>query len=457
MDDVEVGGGAEVSGADAMAADLDALDSDTGGEESLEASGEGNVETPDEVAGDTDEVDPGAEDEVEEEQQPELETPDPLDDKPPVAKEGEELPEGVSVKERNGKKIYELKETRYHKFHSAFVAARDIEQVFGEALTKDAAQLRQDAYIGQEMMIADFMSGDPKSETRFLGQLAAWSRQAQEIGEVRHNPIQNIAKVLPDFLIKSGDKQTFEALATPVLRAKIDELQVLANKENNHALFVSLQHLERHLFKQYKTKEQIANPDPIASREASIAAREKAFEDRENDRARSEFVAWNADTGEKIRTATAAALEEAMGPEVVKSYEKFPADFRAAKALLKDELKAHLAQDKQWQLYLQTANRRAQNASSPTTRAEVQQELAQRYAAKAKWWAANSDTMKDVLNSRASAMKATSTANHKRLQSGASRREPGSVGTPAPQRISDSPNGKFGKEAWEEAVDAAIG
>jgi hypothetical protein len=87
----------------------------------------------------------------------------------------------------------------------------------------------------------------------------------------------------------------------------------------------------------------------------------------------------------------------------------------------------------------------------------VKTELEKAYRAKAQWFfnPASNPRVKTILSERANAMKERSAANHQRQQVAAARREPGSQGTPVPQRVSDKPNG-FGKAAWAAEIDKAL-
>lgn len=437
------------SGFDRMAADLDSMDTaDPETEAAVEEASPS--ETPDPEPAPADEN-------TEVEEQPEEEEPALFaekQEKKDEAQPAEELPEGVRLEEKNGRKEYHLKESRYRLFHDAHKVVREVEPIFGEALTREAAQARQNAYVGQGMMIGDFLSGDPQSEARFLNELARWGKAAREMGEIRHNPLQNIVTQLPKVLQEIGDTETLDKLTTPLLESKLKELYGVAFQENNENLKHAIQHVEQGLFKKYSKLNEVMPPDPMAKREAELAAREARLQETDRQRAQRELAQWERDSTTAITGAVDEEISNALKP-VQDAYAKFPREFQGLKELLYKNFQNSLKTDQAWQEYLRQQTRRAANAESPEVRQAIAEDLANRYRAKARYALdpnRNAD-VKEILSQRAAAMKAQSEANLKRLQAGAARREPGSGGTPVPQQVRNGPNGKTGADAWADAVE----
>ena len=432
------------SGFDSMAADLDSMDAAPEQQETPAAPGTAPVPIEDEPA------------------VPETPDEEPTEEEPPpaeaaeAAKEesGEELPEGVSVRERNGKKEFVLRESRYHNIYQGYKAAQSAEQVFGEELTPEVAQMRQQAYVSQEAMLADYMSGDPQAEGRFLNQLAHWSKQAQELGEVQHSPLRSIAEKLPQFLQQVGDTEALKAMTVPLMRSQIDQMYQEGKRTGNENLLLSLQHVEHALFGKYRKAEEIAQVDALAEREAKIAEREKRLHEQDTKSQQAELGRWQDSTGETIKTTVQDAITEALKP-VLPFYEKFPVDLEGMREVLRNDFQATLRKDPAWQTYLNNATRRAANATSPEVRQAVAEDLKARYSAKAKYWfdSTRNTKVKEILTQRAAAMKAQSDAKHTRQATAAARREPGSIGTPVARTVVQQPNGLSTAEQWQEAID----
>jgi hypothetical protein len=452
MPDLDVastaGGDAAASaGADSMAADLDSIDTETDVEESTDTSDAPVADEPEPAAEDAPVEDEPAEEQVEEEAPAEVAAKD---------EEGVDLPEGVTVREKaNGKKEWVFNENRGRNIYEAYKAAQGAEEVFGEPLTTELAQSRQNAFVDQESMIADYLSGEPQAEGRFLNQLANWAQAAQENGDVRHNPLHSIASKLPQFLAEQGGTEAFEALAAPVIRMQLDALYQEALGEDQKDLFASIQHLDKRLYGTFRKRADIAAPDPFARREAELNAREAKLKQGDSQRSQASHQEWHAKTLTGIKTAVEDAITEKLGPEVIKSYEKFPVDLAAVKTLLRQELHERLKNDAAWQKELKSANNRAANAS-PEIREQIREGLTARYRAKASFWTdpVRNPKVAEILRQRSAVIKQNSDAKHQRLQNGAQRREPGTIGTPAKRSVAAAPNGRSTAEDWANAIDS---
>lgn len=449
--------GADSIGAAEVSADLDALDLEGGSGDNAET--EAPLAEKEETAGSTFEQELDAidvEPPVEEaEEVPAAEEPPAEEAKDPNA---EELPEGVSVRDRNGRKEWVWPEQRGKAIYAGYKNAQVAEGILGEELTPEAIEARHNAYIDQEAMISDYLSGEPGAEQRFLGQLANWAKVARDNGEVQHNPLRNLANKLPQFLISSGDTETYEALAAPVFRYQLDQLYTEALAPGNEDLLVSLQRIDNRLFGSYKKREELSAPDPLAQREAALRTREDKIKQADQQRQKAEYSAWQDTAIEKLRDGVSAGIIDRLGADVLKSYEKFPTELQGVKDLLRNEFHAAMKKDVAWQQYLTNQTRKAANATARPVRDAITADLETRAKAKAIYWAdpVRNPKVREILSQRAAAIKATSDARHNRHAIGAARREPGAVGMPVKQALRDKPNGGNTKDAWAAALDAAL-
>lgn len=454
--------GADSPAATEMGADLDALDleGDSGDTSSTTDTAAVETDTADsetELASDLDKIDDEPETPVDD-----AETVPPVEpEKVEEAKDpnAEELPEGVQVRDRNGKKEWVWPEARARQIYSAYKTAQAVEGILGEELTTEAIEARHNAYLDQEAMIADYLSGEPGAEGRFLKQLAGWAKSAQDNGDVQHNPLQSIAHQLPQFLIDAGDIATFESLAAPVFRYQIDQLYKEIRTSGDQNLYHSLTRVDERLFGVHQKWEELtAAVDPLAKREAAITERENKIKQADQQRQKAEYGTWQDKAGQTLRDAVAAGIVDRLGAEVIKSYEKFPTELQGVKDLLKNEFHAAMKKDVAWQQYLSNQTRKAANATSPAVRDAITADLETRAKAKAIYWAdpQRNPRVREVLSQRAASIKAQSDARHNRHAIGAARREPGAVGTPVRQTLRDKPNGGTTKDEWEAALDAVL-
>jgi hypothetical protein len=286
--------------------------------------------------------------------------------------------------------------------------------------------------------------------------LAQWSKYAQENGEVGHSPLRNIVTKLPGLLNEIGDRETLDALAAPLVRDSLDFLYGVALERKDDNLLAAIQHVDNARFGSYKKREQLAPIDPISKKEQDLTERERKLAERDQREAKMALDRWQDDTANAISGAVEQELGTVLDP-IKAAYEKFPTDFQAVKDLLHKEFKQKLKSDPAWQARLTRDTQRAANAKSHAIRDAVKTELEAAYRAKAKWFfnPTSNPRVKQVLSERAAALKERSTANHQRQQVAASRREPGSGGTPVPQRVSDASNGA-GATAWADAIEKAL-
>jgi hypothetical protein len=362
-------------------------------------------------------------------------------------------------RERYGKKEWVFKASRGETIYNAYKVAQQAEGVIGEPLTTEAVQARQDAYIDQQSMINDFLSGDPSYEGRVLEFFAGIADQAKQNGEVGHDPMVNLASRMPEFFRKN--EQAYKALAVPVLRHQIDALKqvarerVASNKDDN-ALALSLQWIEKALFGEHTPLEKmLAAPDQVDARLKQLEEREARLNQVESGRRQQEWQSFVKQTNEDVRSTITAAIEGAL-KDIAPSYEKFPEDYAAVKRSLHQDFVEQMKGNAAWQAQLSAISRRAQNATSPSAREQAKKDLISKYKANAESWAdpARNSTVKNLLSRRAAQIKQESDAKHKRLATAAAKREPGSTGTPVKQSAKSLPNGLQSSADWAAFMDA---
>jgi hypothetical protein len=377
-------------------------------------------------------------------------------------------PEGIEedgVKERvraDGRKEYVLKESRYKNFHEAYTAIRDVvEPVIGEPLTREAIEARQNAFVDQQSIITDFLSGDPSNETNVLNFFAEIAGKAKQAGEVAHDPLVNLAARIPDFF--GNNQQAYTALAKPILQGEFASLKqiardrVAANKDDD-ALALSIEHIEKALFGQHEPREKFLKaPDPVDARLREVEERERRLNEQQTSERQRQWTEFSKQTNTDIRTSVTGAVDEAL-KDVAKSYEAFPEDFKAVKDSLHREFNERTRSDAAWQAQLKALTRKAQIAATPSARDAVKAELIAKFKAKAAYLLdpVRNESVKGILSRRAAQIKSTSDAQHQRLATAAAQRQPGAPGAAVPQNAqSAKPNGS-GAKAFSDFFDKAL-
>lgn len=368
----------------------------------------------------------------------------------------------IKLKVKNGKEYFDVPRSRWEgSIYPGYKAAQEAESVIGEPLTREAIETRQNAYVDQQSIVADFLSGDASAEANVLSYFAQIADAARKNGEVAHDPLANLAARIPDFFAKN--QQAYSALATPVLKNELAHLKqvardrVKANKDDD-GLALSIEHIERALFNQYEPREKfLQTPDPVDARLREIEERERRLNEIETNSRKQQWTEFSKQTNTEIRDTVTSAVDAAL-KDVAAAYEQFPEDFSAVKRMLREEFNERTKKDAAWQANIQSLVRKAQNSATPSAREAVKKDLLARFKAKAEYLLdpVRNESVRGILQKRAASMKAASDAKHKRLATAAAQREPGAPGTAVPQNAKQiKPNGS-GTKAFTDFFDAAL-
>lgn len=416
-----------------LASDIGSEETDTGDDSEGIDDGDTGDDGIEDVSGvddgDVDDGTDGAEDLDETDEESEETAATPAVD--PAA----EVNEDYTVRERNGKKELVFKEGRGQTIYDAYKRSQIAEQVFGEPLSQETAELRQQSYVNEGRMLADFLSGDPKGETAFLENFATIAEQARENGEIGHDPIFNLAERFPDLLEKIHP-DAYDVLVQRGARSAIERILIPQARQaaatGNKNLLLSIQHVQKALFGQHTPEaELLKTPEPMDERAKSLEARERKLQDFERNQTERAWKDWHSATEKDVSTAVGGVVTERL-KDVAESYKPFPKLFEELTGSLQRELKAKLKADAAWQTVLTNKMRAAKNAVSPEVRDAIRKELADRIKAKAGWILdpQRNPTVKQIMTEAAQRAKAQSDATHARRAQSAQRREPGASGTP---------------------------
>jgi len=422
-----------------------------------EASGGVAIEeapvSPDTQAGD--EIDLGI-DEIGVEEPPEEEaTPEepPASEVPP-----EELPEGVRKgKDRKGKDGFWLEPHRYELFHGAHKTLRSVEDLIGEPFSIEAIQLRDRAYMGQERLYNDFLSGVPEQQGKVIQHLFDEARRARQEGEIAVDPLVPFTEQFYTSIQKSNP-EAYAVLRRQAANDLVDEMYAQAAEKGNRGLWLSAQHFDKTLGRKWKPEVDMANyspEDPVAILRA------------ENERLRHEILTGTASASaeqQKIwqntvnRGITKTVTDDVVLPaleSVKKSYAEFPDTWASIQERLHSRIVDGFKQDERFQERVKPLMAQAKRAVSAQRRQEIAEQIQMLHRNKAKLIVEAHKPQ--ILREAAVRLKEQSDASHKRHQAAQTKQAPAGGGTSV-QRSLAPVNGKdFDFEvATPEAMAASL-
>jgi hypothetical protein len=397
-----------------------------------------------------------SEGEVPDDAVPEAEDELPVPETPEEPAPAAELPEGVREATINGKKEMRLTPQRYELFHGAHKTLREFEQMAGEPITPDTFDVRNRAYIGQEKLYGDLLSGEPESQAKVLGHFFDEASQAFQNGEVSADPSISLAQTFYDTLqAKSPD--AFAHLRMKAADSLVNEMYQEAQRTGDRNIAVSASHIAKALGIGYKNDNDIAqllatrsvSTDPITSLRAEKARLEQQLNQQATTKATEQYDSWKSTT---VKAVTSGVLSEAVSPSLEterKAWEKFPTQFEnLVVAPLNKAVKQTIGQDSKFGERIQLLEQAAKRATAQK-RGEIAGQIKQLYINRAKL--AVDAHKATVLREAATLLKQGNDATHQRRAAAQQQRGPRGPQVPAPASIAPkqvvNPGGIFDAKA----------
>jgi hypothetical protein len=375
-----------------------------------------------------------------------------------------DVPEDVRVRERNGRKEFVLKESRYQTVYGGYQTAKAAESVFGEPLTEDLARSLQADRVAQIQMATDFLSPDPADHGRFLQNFAQMAEEARKSGYIAHDPFETLAQQFVPFL-EQHNPAALKNIEAPITERFFSSMRAKAAQQlagGKKDLMVALQWLEREHYNRYTSEAELAKmsatPDPLEARERSITEREQAITQQQSQAQQQRYVQWQNDTAAGGRAAIANAVDEVISP-IAEQWAKFPNGLKGIKQQLHQLVVDAIKQDPAWVSERKADFKRALYAQSEQARAQIRGEIERRYGAKARIAldVSRNPRVKEILAEAAQREQARNAQTHARAAEAAKRREPGSLGAPAPTKVSPpKPNGMTATQEWKDMLERSF-
>lgn len=394
-----------------------------------------------------------------EEAQPEEEaTPEAEDEAPepePVVDQQqteEELPEGVKKgKFRSGKDAMLLTPQRYETFHGAHKTLQQLSEMVGQPITPDIVKLHGDAYLAQERLFNDFLSGDQTAQTNLVNGLLEEATRARSEGEIDGNPVipftQNYLSTL-----REREPEAYDAALGFAARDIVEQLYAKAAQLGDRNLFLSLGHAAAALGLPYKREAEMqaffagkGQPDPLTQANSRIQSLEAQLNGRTSNTQAAQFESWKAATGRSVQSGI---LDDAVKPaiEALKDqgyWKTHPEAFdHHVLNRLNSEVKSVLTRDERFNQTIKLLDQQA-SRSSAQRRDAISNQIREAYVNRAKL--AVESIKGKVLKDAADWAVTQGNSRTARLEAAQSQRGPKSNGqTVQKSLVPDPPKGKGG-------------
>ncbi len=431
--------------ADTSAAMLEGVDGDAF---AAEAAGvEVPAETPDGAEVETeiaapDAVEPQAvETPITEEEQPAEEATAPEEEQPAGQAQEEDLPEGVRRgKDRSGKDGLFVTPERWKTIYDeGYKVAQQISEMIGEPLSADAIQVRDRAFVAQERLYTDLLSGDPTLQGQVVRYFMDQFSNARQNGEVGVDPAVPFAEAVYG-AIRDSSPEAYSHLRYQAAHDLVGEMYAAAIASKNRSLWLGTSHMAKELGIKYRPdaemEQAFSNPaDPAAA----IRAENEALKAQLNGRAESErtaqFASFKAQTGENIRQAVMEEGVKAVIPaDVVQAWGQFPKQYEEMVLKpLHSGVSEAIKNDDAFKGRIELLDKQAQRAVSAQKRQEIGEQIKHLYVQRARL-AANSIRNR-VLQDAAEKLKAVNKQTHDRRQLAANQKGPRGPQNTVPRSI----------------------
>jgi hypothetical protein len=352
-----------------------------------------------------------------------------------------ELPEGVRKgKDRNGKDGLWLTPQRYEQFHGAHKALREFEEIAGEPVTAKVFDTYNRAFLGQEKMYGDLLSGDPQAQAAVIQHFLSEGAQALENGDIGKDPIVSLAGTFYGTL-KESHPSGYAALRMNAAKDLIEELYQEAASKGSKNLWDSTGHVALSLGLPYQKSDEMATfvaqaTDPIVSLQKRNQELEAQLTGKQTTNQAAQFDSWRVDQGKQLETAV---LDEAIAPalsEIQAAWAKIPGGKDAFQDLILNRLHSKVREtlraDTRFQERIKLLLGNARRATSAQRRSEIGAQIKQLHISRAS--SAVQTHRPEIEKFANRAFKEQNDATHQRRQVAAKRVAPGS-GTPVKRSL----------------------
>lgn len=407
--------------------------------------------------------------EVADDQPAEAEVVEPVDDAPAVdapdapeapadqaaAPADAEIPEGVTVRERGGKKEWVYPEDRGRSIYEGYKIAKQAEEVLGEPVTPEALADRQQAHEWLQNQRIDAISPDPRDQANVFRNIFREAAEAIQNGEIGHDPLETIGESFMDTL-RTVAPEHYEQTANAVMLSRVQSLYSEAAKPGNEKLLRSLQNIEHHLTGKYTPDDKVMQQkvDPVASREESLNRREQAIQNHARQQQQQALRLWHEGTKTSIVESVRSVLTEQIPDAVKSAFKALPnGEQRISNTikLLDIEVQSAIKSDQNWRTQNANLFKQAEMAPSEERRAAIKAQIIQRYQQKTRQ--VMTAKAKSIIDAESLVLQKANAATKERMRAGAENKSTPGASQPAPRRI---PTDAASSGSWADWIESAI-
>jgi hypothetical protein len=318
--------------------------------------------------------------------------------------------------------------------------------MIGEPLTPEAFDIRHRAFIGQEKLYGDMLSGDPQAQSSVISHILDEAGRAQQEGEVEGNPMVPFAQQFYS-AVQKGNPEAYAAIRMQAAKDLVEELYNSAAESGNKSLFLSMGHAAKALGLPYKTEAEMqdffakgANQDPTAKLAAENAELKSQLMGRQAETRTEQFKSWQTTTTQAVTKSVAndaviPALQDARQAGVwAKNQDAFD---RLVTKPLNSAVAETIGKDARFLERVSLLDKQARTATSEQRRTAIRSEIQQLYVNRAKL--AVEALRGPILKDAAATLKGQSDATNQRRAASQTQRAPASNGTPVKRSL--VPNG----------------
>ena len=296
----------------------------------------------------------------------------------------EDLPEGATVRERNGKKEWVYTPERGREIYEGHKLAKQAQEIFGEDVTADSLTARQNAHVWLETQRLDILSNNPDEQINAFANIFLDIEASVNSGEVSHDPRATIGAAFAATMARHAP-DAYATMANGIITDKIADLYKEAAKSGNSQLLHTVQNLDAHFTGKWLKDDEVAKsvPSELDARIQDLEAREAVLRNAGTQQAQRQWKAWSQNTIQSTRDAVKSAVTDSIPQAIKDAYKSDPDSMARIEKLLKIEVEEDIRNDPKWAQARQQLIRRAE-LGSEANRSAVAKELVQRYTARAR-------------------------------------------------------------------------
>lgn len=364
----------------------------------------------------------------------------------------EDVPEGVKVRDRNGRKEWVYPEDRAKSIYEGYKVAKSAEELLGEPLTVEALQERQYSHDWLTNQRVDLISDNPADQGNVFANLFREAAFAMRDGEIGHDPMDT----LPDAFISTLQRmapEKYEEFSNKVIVNNLEALYRKAHASGNEKLLRSVQNLDHHLTGTYRKDDEVAKMTPaeVDTREQRLNEREREIQERDRAAWQQKFKGWHEGVTTNVNATVNEVITAQVPESVRKAFESTPegqSRLGNISKLLRLEVQESIKADQNWKRQNDNLIKQAKMAPSEERREAIKTQIVQRYMQRARQ--VISAKAKTIIDAETLGLKQANAANLNRQRVAAAQKGQTPQARPAQRSVPSTAQGG----SWGDWIDS---